>query len=188
MGNTIKTIRILCGQLRAVFQEYDSANLFEMPGEESRTNRIRGWTHGSEVTQFTTAPLGAKWYSPSSPDPAALFDQIASNKGLTLRARPNDVAERLRNAEKSKTTLEWVELLIVEKEARELSNPAVKEPPQVSFTGDTRIVETVRLQGCRSMNVTAVNASLFMVTFKAASAEPRKRYGGGCDEFGCGSG
>ena len=188
MGNTIKAIHILSGELRVVFQEYDSANLLEMPGEENRNNQMRGWIHGADVMQFTTAAFGAKWHSPSSPDPAALFDQIASNKGLTIRAGKGGITERLRNAEKARTSLEWVELKIVEKEALELSNPAVKQPPQISVKANIRTIDSVRLNGCRAMNVTPITPSSFMVTFKAASAESRKRGGGGCDDWGCGIG
>jgi hypothetical protein len=190
MGNTTKKTKGLFGEVRIIFQEYDSANLFEIPGEENRDNKIRGWIHGNEVTQFTTVAGGAAWHLPSSPDPAGLFDQIASNKSMTIRARSESIAERLMNAEKAKTVLEWVELIIVEKDGVELSNPDIKQPPLVSYSADRRKIDAVRLYGCRPLNIIPINKSLFAVTFKAASAEPRKRDGGGggCDVWGCGMG
>jgi len=140
---------------------------------------------GDDVSEFTDRANGSLWYMPDAGKAATLFDQIAANKSIALKLETGYTVEKLREAERNKTVLSFVEL-------------AVLEATQAYITGDhgtltspykdARNLDTVRLNNCRVIKTKPLVTSRLEVHFKAESADSRKRGGGGgCPPWACGS-
>jgi len=139
--------------------------------------KFRKFIEGNKVDAFTTEAFGSEWNLPNSPFMTLLLDQIAKNLSTRLRIQPSYIAERLREAERNKTVLEWVELVVSE-----------NQDANIGGNHRQQYLDHLRLNDCRVVSITPTAISVFEVTFFAKSADPRAGSGGSCPPWACGAG
>jgi hypothetical protein len=191
MGYEVGTRTIFVTQMRVAFLEYPPMLADEVLDMEKYAKRVGNNPQkmdvidGDDVKQFSTLAKGSAWYSPDATKAATLFDEIAKNKSMALRLETKYTVEKLREAEKNKTVLSFVELALLEARQAFINGD---HGLMTSPYKDARNLDTVRLNGCQVISAVGSSAYPLEVHFKAASADPRHRGGGGgCPDFMCGS-
>jgi hypothetical protein len=192
MGDTkVGERKIIIAQMRVTFLEYPPMLPDEILEPEKYDKRLGGnpkkmdVIYGDDVSEFTDSVSGTVWYMPDAGKAALLFDQIAQNKGMALKLETGSTVERLREAEKNKAVLAFVELAVLEATQAYISGD---HGTMTSPYKDARNLDTVRLNGCRVVATKPMLTSKLQVHFKAKSAQSRSRGGGGgCPPWACGS-
>jgi len=191
MGHTVGERTIAIAQMRVTFLEYPPMLPDEVLDMEKYAKRVGNnpnkvdVTDGDDVSEFTDSVNGSHWYMPDAGKAALLFDQIAANKGMALKLETGYTVDRLREAEKNKTVLTFVELAILEAKQAYISGDygTLTSPYK-----DPRNLDAVRLNKCRIVKTKPLLSSRLEVHIQAESADSRKRGGGGgCPAFVCGT-
>jgi hypothetical protein len=191
MGYTVGERRIVIAQMRVTFLEYPPMLADEVLDMEKYSKRVGNnpkkmdVIDGDDIKEFSVQANGSVWSSPDESKAAVLFDEIAKNKSIGLRLETKYTVNKLREAEKNKSVLSFVELAVLEARQAYIDGDhgLVTSPYK-----DPRNLDTVRLNGCTVIKTIPANGAALEVHIKAKSAQSRERGGGGgCPTWACGS-